>query len=258
MVTHWQNRELCPVARRRCQIEEKAMREVFRTAWNTAVAPAGATVNKRANRAGPWHGSASSDTQTTVNKRAKRQHATAASERKKSRSAARSAGQQTVQSARRKKSWTFSGCGELVRRVNFTHWIMPGARHAARSMKGLPQSLRGLAGESIALTWGDRVMEQRFETTPRAEIWLQGRRVTRTEVTGDWGLRLQWVIRRNGQVVATAPARADMSYEHADATPGNYEISLQMWKYVNYRKNPAGEFLDSRYVGISNKVSYTI
>jgi hypothetical protein len=101
-------------------------------------------------------------------------------------------------------------------------------------------------------------MEQRFESTPRAEIWLQGRRVTRTEVTGDWGLRLQWVIRRNGQVVATAPARADMSYEHADATPGNYEISLQMWKYVNYRKNPAGEFLDSRYVGISNKVSYTI
>ena len=101
-------------------------------------------------------------------------------------------------------------------------------------------------------------MEQRFETTPRAEIWLQGRRVTRTEVTGDWGLRLQWAIRRDGRVIATAPARADLSYEHPDATPGYYEISLQMWRYVNYRKNPGGEFLDSRYVDISNKVNYTI
>jgi hypothetical protein len=101
-------------------------------------------------------------------------------------------------------------------------------------------------------------MEQRFETAPRAEIRLQGRRVTRGDVTGDWGLRLQWEIRRNGQVIATRPARADTSYEHSEATPGNYEIVLQMWKYIDYRKNPAGEFLNSRYVDISNKVSYTI
>src|SRR5438132_1408688 len=101
-------------------------------------------------------------------------------------------------------------------------------------------------------------MEQRFETTPRAEIWLQGRRVMRTAVSGDWGLRLQWVIRRNGQVIGTAPARADVSYEHADATAGYYEILLQMWKYVDYRKNPSGEFVNSRFVDISNKVSYTI
>jgi hypothetical protein len=101
-------------------------------------------------------------------------------------------------------------------------------------------------------------MEQRFEAVPRAEIQLQGRRVTRGDVTGDWGLRLQWEIRRNGQVIATRPARAETSYEHPDAAPGNYEIVLQMWKYVNYRKNPAGEFVDSRYLDISNKVSYTI
>jgi hypothetical protein len=101
-------------------------------------------------------------------------------------------------------------------------------------------------------------MEQRFETIPQAAIRLQGRRVTRSEVSGDWGLRLQWEIRRNGEVVGTRLARAETSFEHADKTPGNYEIVLQMWKYVDYRKTPAGEFVNSRYVSISNKVSYTI
>lgn len=101
-------------------------------------------------------------------------------------------------------------------------------------------------------------MEQKFEGSPRAMIYLEGRRVVRTEVANDWGLRLQWEVRKNGQVIATPPARAESSYQHPDAAPGNYEIVLQMWKYVNYRKNPQGEFTDSRFIDISNKVSYTV
>ncbi len=101
-------------------------------------------------------------------------------------------------------------------------------------------------------------MEQRCEGTPRAEIRLEGRRVTRGDVTNDWGLRLQWVVRRNGQIVATKPARVETSYEHPEAMPGTYEIVLQMWKYIDYRKNPAGEFINSRFIDISNTVRYTI
>lgn len=101
-------------------------------------------------------------------------------------------------------------------------------------------------------------MEQRFEGNPRAEIRLEGRRVIRTPVTDDWGLRLQWEVRRNGQVVATPDARADFAYQHSDTTPGRYEIVLQMWKYVNYLKRPDGEFTASRFVDVSNRVSYTI
>lgn len=101
-------------------------------------------------------------------------------------------------------------------------------------------------------------MEQKFEGNPRAEIRLEGRRVTRTDVSHDWGLRLQWEIRRNGQVVATVPARADRAYEHPETASGNYEIVLQMWKYIDYRKTPAGEFINSRFIDISNKVSYTV
>lgn len=101
-------------------------------------------------------------------------------------------------------------------------------------------------------------MEQRFEGTPRAEIRLDGRRVTRSEVTHDWGLLLQWEIQRDGRVIATKPARADLSYEHPDDSPGEYEIVLQMWHYVNYAKNPQGEFTQSRFVDISNKVHYSI
>ena len=101
-------------------------------------------------------------------------------------------------------------------------------------------------------------MEQKFEGTPRAAIRLDGRRVTRDAVTHDWGLRLQWEVRRNGQVIATPPARAEVSYEHPDTTPGTYEIVLQMWKYVDYRKNPNGEFVNSKYIDVSEKVTYTI
>jgi hypothetical protein len=101
-------------------------------------------------------------------------------------------------------------------------------------------------------------MEQKYDTPPRAEIRLDGRKVIRGDVTNDWGLRLQWEIRRDGKVIATPPARAETAYEHPDATPGKYEIVLQSWKYVDYKKGPDGEFLNSKFVEISNKVSYTI
>jgi len=101
-------------------------------------------------------------------------------------------------------------------------------------------------------------MEQKFEGTPSATLRLDGRRVVRSDVTNDWGLRLQWEVRRDGKVVATPPARADLAYEHPDTTPGTYEIVLQMWKYVNYAKNPAGEFTASRFIDISNKVTYKV
>lgn len=101
-------------------------------------------------------------------------------------------------------------------------------------------------------------MEQRFDGSPRAEIRLEGRRVTRSAVSNDWGLRLQWVVKRNGQVVATPNARPGLSYEHPDTTPGTYEVILQMWRYVNYAKRADGEFTASRYVDVSNRVTYTI
>jgi hypothetical protein len=101
-------------------------------------------------------------------------------------------------------------------------------------------------------------MEQRFEGTPHAAIHLEGRRLVRGDVSNDWGLRMQWEIRRNGQVVATVNARPDLAYEHADTAPGTYEVVLQMWRYVNYAKNPAGEFTASQFVVISNRVTYTI
>ena len=72
-------------------------------------------------------------------------------------------------------------------------------------------------------------MEQQFEGTPQAEIRLEGRKLVRGDVTNDWGSQLLWEIRRNGQVVATVPARANNNYEHADTTPGQYEVVLQMF-----------------------------
>ena len=101
-------------------------------------------------------------------------------------------------------------------------------------------------------------MEQKFEGTPHAEIRLEGRKVVRGEITNDWASRVEWVVRRDGEQVATAPARASDSFEHADETPGEYEISLQMWKYVSYKKDKDGNFTDSKFVGISDSVKFTI
>ncbi len=102
------------------------------------------------------------------------------------------------------------------------------------------------------------IMEQRFEGNPQAAIRLEGRRLIRGDVSNDWGLRLQWEIKRNGQVVATPNARADLSHDLVDTAPGTYEIVLQMWRYVNYAKNPQGEFTASRFIDISNRVTFTI
>jgi hypothetical protein len=103
-------------------------------------------------------------------------------------------------------------------------------------------------------------MEQVFEGTPKAVLALSGRAVTRTDVSYDWGSRMRWKVSRDGQVVATPHApRTGMTYEHPDATPGKYEIVLQMFKYVNYKKDKAGgEYTESPYVDISDAVTYTI
>lgn len=101
-------------------------------------------------------------------------------------------------------------------------------------------------------------MEQKFDKPPQAAIRLEGRKVIRGDVTNDWGLRLQWEVRRDGKVIATPAARAETSYEHPETTPGKYEIVLQMWKYVDYKKGANGEFVNSKFIEISNKVSYTI
>jgi len=101
-------------------------------------------------------------------------------------------------------------------------------------------------------------MDQKFEGTPKAEIRLEGRKLVRGEVSNDWGSRLQWRILRDGKEVAAVPARASASYEHADKAPGKYEIVLQMWKYVDYRKDKSGNYVNSKYIDISNTVSYTV
>ncbi len=101
-------------------------------------------------------------------------------------------------------------------------------------------------------------MEQKFDGNPHADVRLEGRKAVRGEVANDWGSLLQWVVKRDGQVVATVPARAGLTFEHADKTPGSYEVVLQMWKYVNYAKDAKGEFTASKFVDVSDKLTYKI
>ncbi len=101
-------------------------------------------------------------------------------------------------------------------------------------------------------------MDQRFEGTPQAEIRVAGRKLTRGEVSHDWGSQLVWEVRRNGQVVAQVPARANADDQHPDSTPGQYEVVRQMFQYDGYAKDKDGHFTQSKFVEVSNKVGYTV
>jgi hypothetical protein len=96
-------------------------------------------------------------------------------------------------------------------------------------------------------------MDQVFEGTPKAYLMLEDHKVIRTEVSNDWGTRLQWKVSRNGKVVAVVPARAETTYLHAESIPGVYEIVLELWKYEGYKNKDHGLFVE-----ISNKVHYVI
>lgn len=103
-------------------------------------------------------------------------------------------------------------------------------------------------------------MEPVYEVPPVAVLTLSGKTVKRGDISLDWGSRMQWKVVRDGKVTTTVTAlRTETTYEHKDPTPGKYEVVLQMFKYVNYKKTgPGGEYVDSKYVDISNTVTFTV
>lgn len=101
-------------------------------------------------------------------------------------------------------------------------------------------------------------MDQKLEGTPEATLQLAGRKVTRSEVTNNWGTRLQWKVSRDGKEIATVVAGPEPAFEHPDTAPGKYEVVLQQFHYVTYDKDKDGKFTKSQYINISEPVSYTI
>ena len=101
-------------------------------------------------------------------------------------------------------------------------------------------------------------MDQKLEGTPKATLQLSGRKVTSSEITNHWGTRLQWKVSRDGKEIATVCATVDLIFEHPDTVPGKYEIVLQQFQYVNYKKDKDGKFTESKYINISEPVSYTV
>ena len=101
-------------------------------------------------------------------------------------------------------------------------------------------------------------MDQKLEGTPKATLRLEGRKVIRSEVTNNWGTRLQWKISRDGKEIATPVAGPELTFEPAEKAPGKYEIVLQQFQYVNYNKDKDGKFTASKYLDISEPVTFTI
>ena len=101
-------------------------------------------------------------------------------------------------------------------------------------------------------------MDQKLEGTPKATLQLSARKVTSSEITNHWGTRLQWRVSRDGKEIATVGAGIDLTFEHPETAPGKYEVVLQQFQYLNYKKDKDGKFTESKYINISEPVSYTI
>ncbi len=101
-------------------------------------------------------------------------------------------------------------------------------------------------------------MDQKLEGTPEATLKLDGRKVIRGEVTNNWGTRLQWKVSRDGKEIATVAAGLDPAFEFPDKAKGKYEVVLQQFKYLNYKKDKDGNYSESKYLDISKPVSYTL
>lgn len=101
-------------------------------------------------------------------------------------------------------------------------------------------------------------MDQKFEGRPKATIRLDEKWLVRGHVANDWGLRLQWRIARGEETVETPLARMDERHELGELEAGTYSAVLEMWKYVNYRKDKDGEFTDSKYVDVSNRLTFEV
>jgi hypothetical protein len=118
-----------------------------------------------------------------------------------------------------------------------------------------------IADKRCKFPWkGDPTVEPVYDVLPVAVLEVDGKTVKRGDVSLDWGSRMQWKVMRDGKPVATVTAlRTEATYDHKDETPGKYQVVLQMFKYVNYKKTgPGGEYVDSKYVDISNTVTFTI
>ena len=93
------------------------------------------------------------------------------------------------------------------------------------------------------------------ELNPRATLKLEGRTVTRTNITKDPGYRIQWHVKKDGKTVAQVNARPDKTYTHPDAAPGKYTVVLELYfpEYKATSKESKGLFKP-----ISNEVAYEI
>ncbi len=101
-------------------------------------------------------------------------------------------------------------------------------------------------------------MDQKLEGTPSVEIKLEGRTVVRSEVQNNWGTRLQWRLLKEGKEIATGPVGPDSAFDLPDLQQGRYQVVVQQFHYVNYKKTPDGKFADSKYVDICKPLDFSV
>ena len=101
-------------------------------------------------------------------------------------------------------------------------------------------------------------MDQKLEGTPSVEIKLEGRTVLRSEVQNNWGTRLQWRLLKEGKEIATGPVGPDSAFDLPDLQQGRYQVVVQQFHYVNYKKTPDGKFTDSKYVDICKPLDFSV
>ena len=80
-------------------------------------------------------------------------------------------------------------------------------------------------------------MEQKFDGTPKAELRLNGRKVTRSTVMNDWGMQLRFVVKKDGKEVARLTVPAEWDSPEAVALVGSEPA---WWIELETAKEKAG------------------
>lgn len=101
-------------------------------------------------------------------------------------------------------------------------------------------------------------MDQKLEGTPSVEIKLEGRTVVRSEIQNNWGTRVQWRLMKEGKEVSTGVVGPDLGFDLPDLQAGRYQVVLQQFQYVNYKKAADGKFTESKYVDICKPLEFSV
>ena len=63
---------------------------------------------------------------------------------------------------------------------------------------------------------------------------------------------------KDGKEIAAGPFGPDPALDLPELQAGSYQVVVQQFHYVNYKKTPEGKFTDSKYIDICKPLDFKV